>query len=86
MIVDTHGPNLALRCLGISDALKVAYRADEIENIRLVATLQEAIEFRNALDRNRGFTEAMGRPVPLPVAGRYWAHLYGVEVWIKGPS
>jgi len=82
----SYAPALAHRVLKISDALKVAYRQDEIENIRLVISEREAIEYRNQLEMNRGYQMATERPVPLPIPGRLWVTVYGVEVWIKDRS
>lgn len=77
---------LPRRVLRITDALKVAYQQQEIENIRLVITEREAIEYRDALDRNRGFQESVERPIPFPVSGQFWVKLYGVDVWIRERS
>ena len=79
----SYAPALAHRVLEISDALKVAYMSHEIENIRFVISEREAIEYRDAIDRNRGYQESMERPIPLPVPGLFWAKIYGVDVWIK---
>jgi hypothetical protein len=77
---------LPRRVLKITDALKVAYQQDEIDNIRLVITVQEAIEYRDSLDRNRFTSETIERPIPIPVPGLFWVKLYGVDVWIRERS
>jgi hypothetical protein len=87
---DLFGPSqvpvtLANRVMKLQDAIKYAYLEHEIPNIRLVITQQEAMEYRGQLDRMYGFrpgTPQTTQP-PIPIPGKYWAHVYGMEVWIK---